>query len=83
MPCWELFLQQGQGYRDTVLPPPVKARLGVEAGVPLGWRQWVGDEGEIMGITKFGASAPAKENFKQYGFTVDNVVDRAKKLLGK
>ena len=83
MPCWELFFEQGQGYRETVLPPAVKARLAVEAGVPLGWRQWVGDEGEVMGITKFGASAPAKENFKQYGFTVDNVVDRAKKLLGK
>jgi transketolase len=83
MPCWELFLEQGQGYRDAVLPPEVKARLAVEAGVPLGWSQWVGDEGDVIGITKFGASAPAKENFKQYGFTVDNVVQRAKKLLGK
>ncbi|MGD8530600.1 MAG: transketolase [Syntrophobacterales bacterium] len=83
MPCWELFLEQSQEYRDQVLPAEVKARLAVEAGVPLGWHQWVGDEGDIIGINKFGASAPANENFKQYGFTVDNVVDRAKKLLGK
>jgi transketolase len=66
-----------------VLPPEVKARLAVEAGVPLGWRQWVGDEGDIIAIAKFGASAPANENFKQYGFTVENVVQRAKRLVGK
>jgi len=83
IPCWELFSEQGQGYRDEVLSPEVKARLAVEAGVPLGWSQWVGDGGEVIGITKFGASAPAKENFKQYGFTVENVVKRAKKLIGK
>ena len=83
MPCWELFSEQSQQYRDQVLPPEVKARLAVEAGVPLGWHQWIGDEGDIIGINKFGASAPAKENFKQYGFTVENVVQRAKKLLGK
>ena len=83
IPCWELFLEQEQGYRDKVVPPGVKARLAVEAGVPLGWSQWVGDEGDIIGITKFGASAPAKENFEQYGFTVENVVQRAKKLVGK
>jgi transketolase len=83
MPCWEFFKEQSQEYRDEVLPPSVKARLAVEAGVPLGWHEWVGDAGEIMGINKFGASAPAKENFKQYGFIVENVVERAKKLLGK
>ena len=83
MPCWEFFSEQSQEYRDEVLPPETKARLAVEAGVPMGWRQWVGDEGEIIGINKFGASAPAKENFKQYGFTVENVVGRAKKLVGK
>jgi transketolase len=82
MPCWELFLEQTQDYRDRVLPPEVKSRLAVEAGVPLGWSQWVGDDGEIIAITKFGASAPAKENFYHYGFTVDNVVTRAKKLVG-
>jgi transketolase len=83
MPCWELFLEQPQVYHDQVIPPEVKARLAVEAGVPLGWHQWVGDGGDIIGINKFGASAPASENFKQYGFTVENVVQRAKKLVGK
>ena len=81
MPCWELFLEQPQEYRDEILPPEVKIRLAVEAGVPMGWRQWVGDAGDIIGITKFGASAPAKENFYHYGFTVDNVVARALKLV--
>ena len=83
MPCWELFLEQPQVYHDQVIPPEVKTRLAVEAGVPLGWHQWVGDGGDIIGINKFGASAPASENFKQYGFTVENVVQRAKKLVGK
>jgi transketolase len=83
MPCWEFFLEQSQGYHHEVIPPEVKARLAVEAGAPLGWHQWVGDQGDIIGINKFGASAPAKENFKQYGFTVENVVQRAKKLVGK
>jgi len=83
MPSWELFLQQPQSYRDEVLPPEVKERLAVEAGAPLGWRDWVGDAGDIIGITTFGASAPARENFHHYGFTVENVVERAKKLLGK
>jgi transketolase len=83
MPCWELFLGQTQDYRDQVLPPEVKARLAVEAGSPLGWHQWVGSQGDVIGITVFGASAPAQENFKHYGFTVENVVQRAKKLVGK
>jgi transketolase len=83
MPCWELFLKQPQEYHDEVIPPEVKARLAVEAGVPLGWHQWVGDGGDIIGINKFGASAPASENYKQYGFTVENVTQRAKKLIGK
>ena len=83
MPSWELFQEQSEDYRNEVLPPNVKARLAVESGVPLGWRDWVGEEGDIMGITKFGACAPAGELFKQYRFTVENVVTRAKKLLGK
>ena len=74
---------QLQEYQDEVLPPEVKARLAVEMGVSLGWHQWVGDGGDIIGINKYGASAPANENFKQYGFTVENVVQRAKKLIGK
>jgi len=83
MPSWELFMEQPQSYRDEVLPPEVKARLAVEAGSPQGWRDWVGDGGDVIGITKFGASAPYKENFKHYGFTLENVEARAKMLIGK
>ncbi len=83
MPSWELFKDQSPAYRDEVLPPATTVRLAVEAGSPLGWRDWVGDAGDIMGITTFGASAPYKELFKQYGFTVDSVVLRARKLLKK
>jgi transketolase len=83
MPSWELFREQPQNYRDAVLPPEITARLAVEAGAPLGWRDWVGDKGDMIGVNRFGASAPAGEIFKQLGFTVENVVERAKKLLGK
>jgi transketolase len=82
MPSWELFQEQSQSYRDAVLPPQVKARLAVEAGSPLGWRDWVGEVGDIIGITSFGASAPAKDVFMHYGFTVEHVVARARKLAG-
>ena len=81
MASWELFREQPQSYRNEVLPPGIKARLAVEAGSPLGWRDWVGDQGDIIGITRFGASAPAQELFKQYGFTVENIVERARKIL--
>jgi transketolase len=83
MPCWELFKQQTQRYRDNVLPPDVKKRLAIEAGSPFGWSEWVGDEGDVIGITTFGASAPDKELFKQYGFTVDNIISLTKQILGK
>ena len=83
MPSWELFRGQSREYRDEVLPPDVKARLAVEAGSPLGWRDWVGDNGDIIGLSSFGASAPYKEIFRRFGFTVENVVERARKLLGK
>jgi transketolase len=81
MPSWELFQEQPQSYRDAILPTQVKARLAVEAGAPLGWREWVGEAGEVIGITRFGASAPAREIFKHYGFTVENVVTRARQLV--
>ena len=83
MPSWELFREQPQSYRDEVLPPAVKPRLAVEAGSPQGWHEWVGDYGDVIGITRFGASATDKENFKRYGFTVDNVIARVKALLTK
>jgi transketolase len=77
MPCWELFEAQGAEYRDEVLPPDVKARLSVEAGVKLGWKQWVGDEGDSISIEHFGASAPGATVLEKFGYTVDNVVARA------
>jgi transketolase len=77
MPCWELFEAQPREYRDEVLPPDVKARLSVEAGVAIGWRQWVGDEGDSISIEHFGASAPGDIVLREFGYTADNVVARA------
>ena len=77
MPCWELFEAQGRDYRDQVLPPDVKARVSVEAGVSLGWERWVGDEGDSISIEHFGASAPGTTVLEKFGYTVDNVVARA------
>ncbi|HVN61512.1 MAG TPA: transketolase [Gaiellaceae bacterium] len=81
MPCWELFEAQPQGYRDEVLPPDVKARLSVEAGVSFGWERWVGAEGDSVAVDRFGASAPAGTIYEKLGFTVDDVVARAAALL--
>ncbi len=83
MPSWELFAEQPRSYRETVLPPDVKARLAVEAGATLGWERWVGDGGDVMGIDHFGASAPYKVLMEQFGFTVENVIARAKRVLEK
>lgn len=80
MPSWELFRAQSPEYRDAVLPPQVPARLAVEAGSPFGWCEWVGEHGEVMGMTRFGASAPGKELLAHFGFTVDEVVARAERL---
>ena len=81
MPCWELFRAQSPDYREEVLPAKVKARLSIEAGSPLGWREWVGDGGRVIGIDRFGASAPFEENFKHYGFTVEHVVSETKAMV--
>lgn len=83
LPSWELFEAQPKEYRDSVLPPSVKARLGVEAGVSLGWHRYVGDEGDTIAVDRFGASAPAKVCFEQYGFTVQNIVTKARALVGR
>lgn len=82
-PSWELFAAQSQEYRDSVLPPAVKARLSIEAGVSQGWREWVGDAGASMSVDTFGASAPYKEIFKHYGLTVEDAVARSLALLGR
>ena len=81
MPCWKFFDEQPRAYRESVLPPKVKARLAIEAGVSLGWAKYVGDNGDTLCVDKFGASAPAEDVFRDYGFTVENVVKKAKKLL--
>jgi transketolase len=81
VPSWELFQAQGQAYIDDVLPPRISKRIAVEAGVPYGWNRWVGDHGVIMGVDRYGASAPAKTVFEKYGLTVENVVLKAKALL--
>jgi len=83
MPCWELFAKQDKSYRDFVLPPNVKARVGIEAGVELGWHKWLGDNGIFIGMSSFGASAPAKVCFEKFGITAANTIAAAKKLLGK
>jgi transketolase len=83
MPSWELFDAQPQSYRDEVLPPPVTARLAVELGVAQGWSRYIGERGDMLGIDRFGASAPAEVLLREYGFSVDNVVRRASALLNK
>jgi len=81
MPCWDLFEEQSAEYKESVLPSAVRARVAVEAGIPIGWERYVGQEGRIVGQTQFGASAPAKEVFKHFGFTTENVVEHAKESI--
>jgi len=83
MPSWELFEQQDQSYRDKVLPPAIKKRVSVEAGITMGWWKWVTNEGAVIGIDRFGESGPGDEVMKFFGFTVENVVKHAKAILGK
>jgi transketolase len=81
MPSWELFELQSGAYKDEVLPPEIKARVAVEAGVPLGWERYVGAEGAIIGLARFGASAPYKVLAEEFGFTAEAVAARAKACL--
>lgn len=81
MPSWELFAQQDQAYRDSVLPPAVKARLAVEAGATLGWERWVGDNGAAIGIDRFGASAPGGQVLKELGINLPNLLAKARELI--
>jgi transketolase len=83
MPSWELFEEQPKSYRDAVLPPTVKARLAIEMASPMGWEKWVGESGDVLGINRFGASAPLKALLEAYGFTTENVVACARKVLGR
>jgi transketolase len=81
IPCFEWFNQQSQTYKDEVLPPSVKARVSIEAGISQGWREYVGDAGACVSLEHYGDSAGANVLFKEFGFTVDNVVATAKKVL--
>ena len=80
-PSWELFERQDQKYQEAVFPVRIKARLAVEAGVAQGWKRWVGDQGSIISIEKFGASAPYQTIYEHYGLTVENVVSQAREML--
>jgi transketolase len=81
MPSWELFEKQDDSYKEKIFPKALRKRLAVEAGSPIGWHKYITDEGDIIGIERFGESAPGEEVMKEYGFSVENVVKRAKALL--
>ena len=81
LPCWELFSGQERAYRDAVLPPDVRGRISVEMGVSFGWERWVGPEGAIIGLDRFGASAPAGDLLGHFGFTADHIVEIARTVV--
>ncbi len=83
MPSWELFETAPDYYRDRILPPGVKKRLAVEAGIPMGWERYVGDAGRVMGISTFGASAPGDRVLAEFGFTAANIAEQAKALVNE
>jgi transketolase len=83
MPSWELFEGQSQSYKDSILPPDTLSRVAVEAAAVLGWERYVGRNGAVIGMTGFGASAPAQDLDKAFGFTVDHVVQAARQQLGR
>ncbi len=83
MPCWELFDKQDEKYKNSVIPPDVKARIGIEAGIEMGWHKYLGDNGVFIGMKGYGSSAPAKVCYKEFGITAENVVASAKGLLQK
>jgi len=83
MPSWDLFEKQPQSYRDEVLPPDVTARLAIEAAAPFGWERYVGTKGDVIGMKRFGASAPAKVLAEKFGFTAANIVRHAHELLAQ
>jgi transketolase len=83
IPSWGLFDGQSDEYKAKVLPPEVKARVAVEQAATFGWSQYVGPAGTIVGMRRFGASAPIKDLQKKFGFTTENVVAAARKAIGK
>jgi transketolase len=82
-PSWELFARQEQGYRERVLPASIPARVAVEAGVTLGWDRWIGPQGIVIGVDRFGASAPYKQIYAHFGLTVAEVVQAGRATLAR
>ena len=83
MPSWEIFERQSKEYRDAVLPPQVRKRVAIEVGSTHGWHKYVGLDGEIIGVDRFGASAPGEIVLEKFGFTTENIIAKAKGLLSK
>ncbi|MDQ0243618.1 transketolase [Bacillus fengqiuensis] len=83
MPSWDRFEKQSLDYQNQVIPPNMKARLAVEMGSSIGWKKYVGDEGEVIAIDRFGASAPSDKILEEYGFTVENLVAKMKQMINK
>jgi transketolase len=81
MPCWELFAEQSADYRQQVLPNDVSARVAVEAGLAMGWREFTGFAGEFVGMTGFGASAPSEVLYEHFGITVEKIVEAGKRVF--
>jgi transketolase len=82
-PSWELFAAQDAEYCESVLPHAIKARLVVEMGISQGWHRWVGDAGDVLGLDHFGASAPYQVLYQQFGFTAENVIEKARQVLNR
>jgi len=82
-PSWDLFEKQPDSYKKKVLPAEINARLAIEAGVSFGWQKWVGDAGDVLAVDRYGASAPGSKVFEEYGFTVSNIVKKAKSMIEK
>ena len=83
MPSWDRIEKQSLEYKDTVLPPSITKRLAIEMAASFGWHKYVGFDGDVLGIDRWGASAPGERVMAEYGFTTDNVVSRVKALLQK
>jgi transketolase len=83
MPSWELFAAQPESYRDQVLPPAVRARVAVEAAGPMGWARWITDDGVMLGMEGFGASAPGERLFQEFKLTPDHIAQTVKQLLSE
>jgi transketolase len=81
LPCWELFDRQDQAYRDSVLPPSIRARVSVEEASTVGWDRWVGPSGRMIGMHTFGSSAPLKDVQSKFGFTPDKIAEAAREVL--